>query len=51
MGVCSIFWGDKDVGDEGKITKIFEWPKGRAKNLKLVYGVVFIALGVKALYL
>lgn len=46
-GVVVAIYGDKTVRvRHGKIGKIFAWPAGRARRLKLIIGVALIYAGL-----
>ena len=47
FGVASIFYGDKELDVKGGlILRIFSWPRGRARWLKVVTGAALIFAGV-----
>jgi threonine/homoserine/homoserine lactone efflux protein len=47
-GVLAATYGDKTMGNaDGLIGKLFSWPPGRAKYLKIVIGVALIYAGLK----
>ncbi|MBV8665239.1 MAG: hypothetical protein JO269_02035 [Burkholderiaceae bacterium] len=49
-GILIAFFGDKSVGDaQSKFGKLVEWPRGRAKQMKVIIGVALIFVGVKLL--
>jgi hypothetical protein len=47
FGVASILYGDKELNvGGGLILRVFAWPSGRARRLKLVMGAALIVAGV-----
>ncbi len=45
-GVLVGLFGDKKIdGSKRRVMKLVEWPKGRAKKLKVVIGIALIYAG------
>ena len=46
-GIVVAFFGDKEVGStKGRVGRLVAWPKGRAKQLKLLVGAALIYAGI-----
>lgn len=47
VGVITIFIGDKDLGLKGELVlKLFSWPRGGMKWIKVLLGVALIYAGI-----
>jgi len=47
FGLVSIFWGDREVGSKGGLVlRLFSWPRGQARWMKILIGAALIIAGV-----